>query len=227
MTNKEEKNSKPVDEKKEEEEKVFKTKKVKKTEPEDETDGDKRSILGAIAMFFLELIKIAVLAGITIGLVRYFIFKPFYVEGQSMDPTFHEKEYLIIDEITYRFNEPKRGEVIVFRAPTVEKDYYLKRVIGLPGERVKVEDDKVIVYNNDNSTGVLLEEIYLENVPTPGQTTITLGPDEYFVMGDNRKASFDSRRFGPIKKADIIGRAWLRGWPVDRITLFEAPVYNF
>ncbi|OGH83425.1 MAG: signal peptidase I [Candidatus Magasanikbacteria bacterium RIFOXYB1_FULL_40_15] len=213
MLKEEEKNSGPLKERNEE-----------KT---DDADSAERSWLANAALFFLELVKIAVLAGITIGVVRYFIFKPFYVEGQSMDPTFHEKEYLIIDEITYRFNEPKRGEVIVFRAPTVEKDYYLKRVIGLPGERVKVEDDKVIVYNNDNSTGVLLEEIYLENVPTPGQTTITLGPDEYFVMGDNRKASFDSRRFGPIKKADIIGRAWLRGWPVDRITLFEAPVYNF
>ena len=213
MLKEEEKNSGPLKERNEE-----------KT---DDADSAERSWLANAALFFLELVKIAVLAGITIGVVRYFIFKPFYVEGQSMDPTFHEKEYLIIDEITYRFNEPKRGEVIVFRAPTVEKDYYLKRVIGLPGERVKVEDDKVIVYNNDNSTGVLLEEIYLENVPTPGQTTITLGPDEYFVIGDNRKASFDSRRFGPIKKADIIGRAWLRGWPVDRITLFEAPVYNF
>ncbi|OGH85949.1 MAG: signal peptidase I [Candidatus Magasanikbacteria bacterium RIFOXYC2_FULL_40_16] len=213
MLKEEEKNSGPLKERNEE-----------KT---DDADSAERSWLANAALFFLELVKIAVLAGITIGVVRYFIFKPFYVEGQSMDPTFHEKEYLIIDEITYRFNEPKRGEVIVFRAPTVEKDYYLKRVIGLPGERVKVEDDKVIVYNNDNSTGVLLEEIYLENVPTPGQTTITLGPDEYFVMGDNRKASFDSRRFGPIKKTDIIGRAWLRGWPIDRITLFEAPVYNF
>ena len=213
MLKEEEKNSGPLKERNEE-----------KT---DDADSAERSWLANAALFFLELVKIAVLAGITIGVVRYFIFKPFYVEGQSMDPTFHEKEYLIIDEITYRFNEPKRGEVIVFRAPTVEKDYYLKRVIGLPGERVKVEDDKVIVYNNDNSTGVLLEEIYLENVPTPGQTTITLGPDEYFVIGDNRKASFDSRRFGPIKKTDIIGRAWLRGWPIDRITLFEAPVYNF
>ena len=199
MTNKEEKNSKPVDEKKEEEEKVFKTKKVKKTEPEDETDGDKRSILGAIAMFFLELIKIAVLAGITIGLVRYFIFKPFYVEGQSMEPTFEEKEYLIIDEITYRFREPQRGEVVVFNAPVNGNDYYLKRIIGLPGERVKVENGKVIIYNNENSAGILVEEDYLDQ-STPGATTITLGPDEYFVMGDNRNASFDSRRFGPIKR---------------------------
>ncbi len=191
-----------------------------------ESDSAEKSWLANLGLFFLELVKIAVLAGITIGIVRYFIFKPFYVEGQSMEPTFDEREYLIIDEITYRFEDPKRGDVIVLRAPTVEKDFYLKRIIGLPGERIKVEDNKVIVYNNDNSQGVLLEEIYLDDKTTPGQTTITLGPDEYFVMGDNRRASYDSRRFGPIKRSDIIGKTWLRGWPLDRITLFETPAYN-
>jgi signal peptidase I len=185
-----------------------------------------KNFLATVGMFFLELVKIAVLAGITIGLVRYFIFKPFYVEGESMEPNFQEKEYLIIDEITYRFKEPTRGEVVVLRSPTVERDFYLKRIIGLPGERVKVENNKVVIYNNENSSGILVEESYL-NQATPGSVTFTLGADEYFVMGDNRKASYDSRRFGPISRDDIIGRAWFRGWPIDRITLFEAPDYNF
>jgi len=187
---------------------------------------EKKSILANVALFFLELIKIAVLAGITIGFVRYFIFKPFYVEGQSMEPTFLEKEYLIIDEITYRFREPKRGEIVVFRAPTITKDFYLKRIIGLPGDRIKVENNKVVIYNSDYSSGVLVEENYLDQ-DTPGQSTITLGPDEYYVMGDNRNASFDSRRFGAISGDSIIGRTWLRGWPVNRITLFHVPEYNF
>lgn len=191
------------------------------------SDYESKGWLANTALFFLELVKIAVLAGITIGLVRYFIFKPFYVEGQSMDPAYHEKEYLIIDEISYRFREPERGEVVVLRAPTIEKDFYLKRIIGMPGERVKVENDKIIIYNNENSQGVVLEEIYLEDKTTPGETTVTLASDEYFVMGDNRRASFDSRRFGPVKKEAIIGRTWLRGWPIDRVTLFETPTYNF
>lgn len=207
-------------------------KKIEATEEENEEkiidyDIEDRGWLANTALFFLELVKIAVLAGITIGIVRYFIFKPFYVEGQSMDPTYHEKEYLIIDEISYRFIEPKRGEVVVLKAPTVEKDYYLKRIIGMPGERVKVENDKVIIYNNENSQGVLLEEPYLDTKQTPGEKTITLGPDEYFVMGDNRRSSYDSRRFGAINRGDIIGRTWIRGWPINRITLFEPPDYIF
>src|SRR3990167_4323980 len=149
----------------------------KKNEMEEENDFKKKTELAKVAMFFLELVKVAVLAGITIGFVRYFIFKPFYVEGQSMDPTFLEKEYLIIDEISYRLKEPERGEVVVFKAPVTHNDYYLKRIIGLPGERVKVEDNKVIIYNNENSQGLLLDEVYLDNKSTPGQRTITLGPD--------------------------------------------------
>jgi len=198
----------------------------KKNEMEEENDFEKKSPLAKVAMFFLELVKVAVLAGITIGFVRYFIFKPFYVEGQSMDPTFLEKEYLIIDEISYRLKEPERGEVVVFKAPVTHNDYYLKRIIGLPGERVKVEDNKVIIYNNDNSQGVVIFEDYTAEEGTPGVTTVTLEPDEYFVMGDNRNASFDSRRFGPIKRDDIVGRTWLRGWPLNRITLFDAPDYD-
>lgn len=191
----------------------------------DVEDAPKKHILTKVALFFLELVKIAVLAGITIGFVRYFIFKPFYVEGQSMDPTFKEMEYLIIDEVTYRFKEPQRGEVIVFRAPINQKDFYLKRIIGLPGERIKIEDNKVIIYNNDHPQGIVIEEDYL-GIDTPGSSTVTLGPDQYYVMGDNRVASFDSRRFGPISKNLIIGRTWLRGWPIQRVTLFSLPEYN-
>lgn len=191
----------------------------------DENGDENKSILATAGMFFLELVKVAILAGITVGLVRYFIFKPFYVEGQSMEPAYSEKEYLIIDEISYRFHEPKRGEVIVLRAPTVEKEYFLKRIIGLPGDQIRVENNKVIIHNSGNPRGVLLEEKYLVET-TPGVANYTLGPDEYFVMGDNRDASFDSRRFGPIKRSSIIGRTWFRGWPLSRITLFEPPVYN-
>ena len=103
-----------------------------------------KSFLASAGLFFLELIKIVILAGVTIGLVRYFLFKPFYVRGQSMEPNFHEKDYLIIDELSYRMREPERGEVIVFKAPNASKDYYLKRIVGLPGERVKISDDKII-----------------------------------------------------------------------------------
>ena len=188
--------------------------------------GATKYLIGTIGLFFLELVKVVVLAGITIGLVRYFLFKPFYVKGQSMEPSFYSGEYLIIDELTYRFREPERGEVFVIKAPlATTKDFYLKRVVALPGERVRVEDTKVIVYNNEYPKGIVLEESYLTE-ETPGSTNYTLGPDQYFVLGDNRDASFDSRRFGPIDRSDIVGRAWFRGWPFSRIGLFDTPDYN-
>lgn len=184
-----------------------------------------QSVLSAVGNFFLETVKMLILAGITIGVVRYFLFKPFYVKGQSMEPNFYEKDYLIIDELTYRFKEPQRGEVVVLKAP-VGKDHYLKRVIGLPGERIKIEDGKVFIYNSSHPQGVVVEEFYLDE-KTVGSNQWTLGLDEYFVLGDNRNESYDSRRFGPIKKNSIVGRAWLRGWPITRITKFDIPNYQF
>lgn len=184
-----------------------------------------KRVLGGIAVFFIELIKIVILAGITIGLVRYFLFKPFYVKGQSMEPNFYEQEYLIVDELSYRFREPERGEVVVFKSPTQEKDYLLKRIVGMPGERVRVVDNKVIIYNEDNPQGGVLQEEYLTET-TPGSVMYTLGPDQYFVMGDNRDASYDSRRFGPVSEDDIIGKVFFRGWPLSRFGTFESPELN-
>lgn len=184
-----------------------------------------QSFIARAGYFFLDLIKLAVIAGLTVGLVRYFLFKPFYVKGQSMEPTYHENEYLIIDEISYRLHEPKRGDVVVFRAP-VGEDYYLKRVIGLPGERVKVENNKVIIYNEQYPQGIVVEEKYLTE-ETLGQVSFELKTDEYFVMGDNRDSSYDSRRFGPIKYSAIVGRTWFRGWPLHRVGIVGGPEYNF
>ncbi|MEK7644229.1 MAG: signal peptidase I [Patescibacteria group bacterium] len=184
--------------------------------PEESEQG----LVGKIASFFLELIKIALLAGLTIGLVRYFLFKPFYVKGQSMEPNFFEHDYLIIDEISYRFRVPQRGEVIVFRSP-VNEDYYLKRVVGLPGERVKVEENKIVIFNAENPQGLVVNEPYLEEITT-GSINLTLSDDQFFVLGDNRDSSYDSRRFGPIEKEAIVGRVWLRGWPFNRLGTFSS-----
>lgn len=183
-----------------------------------------KKVLASVGSFFLEVIKLAILSGITIGLVRYFLFKPFYVRGQSMEPTFYERDYLIIDELSYRFREPKRGEVVVFKAPN-GTDYYLKRVVGLPGERIKIENNKVVIYNEENLQGMVLDETYLDD-QTLGNVMESLGPGEYFLLGDNRDASYDSRRFGAISKNTLVGRAWLRGWPLSRIGVLSSPVYN-
>ncbi len=184
--------------------------------------------LANAGLFLLEFIKIAVLAGVTIALVRYFLFKPFYVKGASMEPNFEDHEYLIIDEVTYRFNEPQRGDVIVFKYPENPKEYFLKRIIGLPGERIKISGGQAIIYNDRYPEGTAVEESYLpKDLMTEGEKIITLNKDQYFVMGDNRPNSFDSRRFGPVDRGLIVGRVWFRGWPVSKMQFFSTPEFTF
>lgn len=185
-----------------------------------------RRYLAGAGLALLEFIKVALLAGITIALVRYYLFKPFYVKGASMEPTFFDHEYLIIDELSYRLHEPNRGEVVVFKYPNNQQEYFLKRIIGLPGERVKISENKVTIYNNEHPEGLLLDETYIpKNVVTEGEINMSLSKDQYFVMGDNRENSFDSRRFGKVDSSLIVGRTWLRGWPLSRVQIFEAPKY--
>lgn len=177
--------------------------------------------------FIFEVVKVFVLAGITIGLIRYFLFKPFYVKGASMEPNFYDHEYLIVDELSYRLRAPERGEVIVFRPPSDTAEFYLKRIVGMPGERVKIENGKVTIYNSEHPEGTMVDESYLpSDLATAGDETVTLSSDQYFVLGDNRPNSFDSRRFGPISREAIVGRAYLRGWPINRFQLFDTPTFK-
>jgi signal peptidase I len=185
----------------------------------------KRYLAGA-GLALLEFIKVAVLAGITIALVRYYLFKPFYVKGASMEPNFYDHEYLIIDELSYRLHDPKRGDVVVFRYPNNPKEYFLKRIIGLPGERIKLVEGVLTIYNDEHPEGFVMKESYLPtDVATEGEKNMSLSKNQYFVMGDNRPNSFDSRRFGPVDENLIVGRTWLRGWPLNRIQVFETPTY--
>lgn len=178
-------------------------------------------------LFLLELVKVVVLAGVTIALVRYFLFKPFYVKGASMEPNFEDKEYLIIDELTYRIRTPARGDVIVFKYPENQQEYFLKRIIGLPGERIKVFNGEVTIYNKAHPEGVVLQEPYLPtDLQTEGDQTVTLGSNQYFVLGDNRPNSYDSRRFGVVDKSLIVGRVIFRGWPFNRAEIFNTPQLN-
>lgn len=185
-----------------------------------------RRYLAGAGLALLEFIKVALLAGITIALVRYYLFKPFYVKGASMEPNFYDHEYLIIDELSYRFHQPTRGDVVVFKYPNNHQEYFLKRIIGLPGERVKISENKVTIYNNEHPEGLMLDESYLsKDIMTEGEVNMSLSKDQYFVMGDNRENSFDSRRFGKVDSSLIVGRTWLRGWPLSRLQIFETPKY--
>ncbi len=180
--------------------------------------------------FVFELIKVVIISLAIIMPIRYFLIQPFYVKGASMEPNFYDHEYLIIDEISYRFSQPQRGDIVVFRYPKNPHEYYIKRVIGLPGEKVQIKDGDVYFYNQSFPAGVKLAENYL----IPGTKTyglseemISLAGDEYFVLGDNRNSSKDSRSFGPVNRSFITGRVILRGWPFNRINLFSAPEYSY
>jgi signal peptidase I len=172
--------------------------------------------------FFKEIFQTVILALLIVLPIRLFIFQPFIVKGQSMEPNFEDGDYLIIDEITYRFREPKRGEVVVFKNPMNEHQRFIKRIIGLPGETVEISDGKIFISNGEKK---VLQEPYLNFSFTAGDIRITLGKDEYFVLGDNRQFSLDSRRFGPIKKKEIVGRVLLRLWPIYSFAKIEAPAY--
>jgi signal peptidase I len=145
--------------------------------------------------------------------------QPFIVKGASMEPNFHDREYLIINEIEYRFDDPVRGEVIILKDPLNPQIYFIKRVIGLPGEKVEIKKGRV--YINDQE----LAEVYIEKFGVDTYDSVKLGDNQYYVMGDNRTNSFDSRSFGPIDRKSIIGKAWFRGWPWDKISTFNLPKY--
>jgi signal peptidase I len=183
------------------------------------------SYLKTFLLFFWEVIKVALLSLAIILPIRYFLVQPFYVKGASMEPTFLDHDYLLIDEISYRWREPHRGEVIVFRYPRDPKQYFIKRVVGLPGDRVVVRDGEVWLGENGAELKLYKESYLGEWVRTQSQTPsyldVVLTPQQYYVMGDNRSASMDSRSFGPIEKREIIGRIWIRGWPFDRWTVFN------
>jgi len=154
-------------------------------------------------------------------LIRTFLIQPFIVDGSSMVPTYHNSDYLLIDKLTYRFREPKRGEVIVFQYPRNPQENYIKRIIGLPGDTVEIKGDTVTIKNDANPNGVTLTEDYINlgstTAPFATDMSTTLGAGQYFVMGDNRHASSDSRFFGPLDEQYLIGRPLLRLYPFNDI----------
>lgn len=182
----------------------------------------------AALKFFLELVQVVAISLAIIIPVRYFLVQPFYVKGASMEPNFFDHEYLIIDELSYRFREPNRGDIVVFHYPNDPKNYFIKRVIALPGETVEISDGQVKVYNDGYPNGIVLDErAYLDDIYTAQTRRETLKANEYFVLGDNRASSLDSRYFGPISQDVVVGRVWVRGWPFDRWKIFSPPNYNF
>ncbi|MCK5412983.1 MAG: signal peptidase I [Candidatus Pacebacteria bacterium] len=191
-----------------------------------EDSNDNKSELGffsEVKSFSFETIKIVIFSLIIIVGIRSFVMQPFFVSGQSMEPNFHDGDYLIVDEISYRLGDPERGDAIIFHYPNDTRLFYIKRIIGLPGEKIEIKDNVITIYNAENPGGMKLDE----NFYIPSEKVIIgnyikeLKNDEYYVLGDNRVASADSRVWGVLKKNFIVGKAWMRPWPLDNISVFE------
>lgn len=197
----------------------------------------KQEAYQSLGSFIFEIVKIVLLAFLIFAPIRFFIFQPFFVQGASMEPNFENNEYLIINEIGYKqislgrenkifqagpFRDLERSWPIVFRYPKNPSQYFIKRVIALPGEKIQIKDNQIVIFNDEFPNGFLLDEsAYLDSyVETKGDLTLQLADDEYFVMGDNRSFSSDSRSWGPVNKEDIIGKVLLRAWPLSEIKIF-------
>src|ERR1700690_3702201 len=168
--------------------------------------------------FFTELLKFALVALVIVIPVRFFVAQPFIVSGASMDPTFATGQYLIVDELSYRFDAPQRGQVIIFRYPKDPSQYFIKRIIGLPGETVQIQNGDVYI-TEVSGKKFKLDESYVTNRGNGADRSVTLPAGEYFVMGDNRPESSDSRSWGLLPRENIIGRAFVRLLPVQNISI--------
>lgn len=174
---------------------------------------------------FWETIKFVLIAVVIVIPIRMFVAQPFVVHGESMDPTFDNKQYLIVDELSYNISTPKRGDVAILRYPQNPKIFFIKRVIGLPGETIKIEGSIVTIYNDNHPEGFILDEPYVE-FETNNRLEKKIPEGNYFVMGDNRAKSSDSRIWGTVEKKYMTGRALVRLLPFSSLGFLPGDV-NF
>jgi len=186
------------------------------------------SIFKKIGTIFLDIVETVVIALAIFVIIYLFLFQPHQVRGSSMFPNFYDNDYLLTDKISYRLNIPKRGDVIIFKAPKNEEYDYIKRVVGLPGEKISINENNQVVLNNQ-----IFDEPYLDpELKTFGGVflevgkTVTVPENQYFVLGDNRNHSSDSRDWGFVPKENIIGKAWLRYWPPKMMGIISAKGVN-
>jgi signal peptidase I len=162
-----------------------------------------------------EILRFALIAVIIVLPIRFFIAQPFIVSGASMEPTFHNGQYLIVDQLSYHMDDPLRGDVVIFKYPKDPSKYFIKRLIGVPGDTVSVNGNVITIMNDKNPEGFVLNEPYVAHMSPNTTITEVLGPGEYFVMGDNRDNSSDSRVWGILQENLIVGRAFLRLFPFN------------
>lgn len=188
-----------------------------KKEMLNETSSTKNNDDSQIEHPLTEIVRFSIIAILIVIPIRMFVAQPFIVSGASMDDTFHSGEYLIVDQVTYYFEKPERGDVIVFKYPKDPSKFFIKRVIGLPGDTVNIENAVVTITNEQNPNGIVLDEPYVKSMAPTSPFKETLGDREYFVMGDNRDQSSDSRSWGVLQEERIVGRALIRLFPPSEL----------
>lgn len=188
-----------------------------------------------VGAFVWEVVKIFAFAAIIIIPIRLFLFQPFLVQGASMAPNFHSGEYVIVNEVGYKHvhiggmtlmpsrKELHRGDPVVFRFPQDPKTFFIKRIVGLPGERISVRGSVVTIFNDIYPDGFILKEEYLPGgmIVTMDDLEYNITNDEYFVVGDNRNYSHDSRAWGPLHKDFVMGKVLVRIWPFKTFRIFD------
>ena len=167
-----------------------------------------------------EIVRFSIIALIIVLPIRWFIAQPFIVSGASMETTFHNNEYLIVDQLSYHLGSPERGDVVIFRYPRDLSKYFIKRVIGVPGDTITIDGNVVTITNEEFPEGKVLDEPYVHKMEQNTYLTETLREGEYFVMGDNRDASSDSRMWGVLSEDKIIGRALIRLFPFTEAAFY-------
>lgn len=172
-----------------------------------------------------EMIKVFVIPIVIVLTVRLYIAQPFIVKGASMEPNFEDKEYLIIDEITPLVKPLSRGTVIVFRYPQDPSEFFIKRIIGLPGEHIAIKGGEIMIRTQDGKDISLKEPYLARGTVTVGDLDMDIPSDRYFVLGDNRNFSSDSRKWGFLPKELLTGRAFIRLWPPEKIGILKPASY--
>jgi len=187
------------------------------------------SFLRSLATFFLETLETVVMALLLFALSYIFAFQPHQVKGNSMLPNFFNDEHLLTNKLVFLFRSPQRGDVIIFKAPDNPEYDYIKRIIGLPGDTIEVKESHFLVNNRAINEAAYLPAGTLTKAGYylhEGQKLV-VPSNAYFVSGDNRGNSSDSRDFGPVPKKSIIGQAWLMYWPVNKLGIIKEMTYSF
>lgn len=193
--------------------------------PVEQTDEEHPSFIKRFYASAKEIVKFVIISLIIVVPFRMWVAQPFIVSGASMEPNFWNGDYLIVDELSFALRNPKRGEVVILKLPR-NSSFFIKRVIGLPNETVEIKNGKIHLLTQIE-TDFVLQEKYIDGASiTYPDSNITLKENEYFLMGDNREKSLDSRMWGPISKNDILGRAFIRLWPIESISFVTANAYE-